>query len=829
MAGVNLHPWSWKNPAIRMFLQSTDGIVREMVLKDEVWHEGTLKLRAPISARIAVAHSVAKTDGRGKIIQQPRMRFFWSDGPNVYSIDKDRDKEWEDEDDKALVMDDFQTGGQIAVVTTPTGGLKSEIHFFATSENCQFYHIIMKGDSWDVKEIDPYAPVQNLNIAPQQHLSDLGHPGAEDELELEPSLDHIDNTTIDPGVFGNSMRSAGLSINDLDFKLVDGHGKFQTGDGDSDGGSIAGDGGGIERPEEATYEETSERLKTYYAQLIQHYEAVHSSSLSATTLPINFKLSTQKANYKWTDGFDNYPPHQKTGIFKDAQEALQAGGIFSLNIIPQIALLFTAILPVDIKKPDINPARFGQQPWNYFTPNNLQGLPDNEVALHKVRGPNLHMNDSIGHRKDWYTDKQFAQQHFTGPNPTTIRLASANWITSFEAAATAQKNNTFTSFLKGLKKESVYVQDYSYFRLAMKLSPNEDIQCVNPDDFGKEGWDYFSTSATPIVLDYREDDIVREGAYYVKKRGDAMPRSVSVFNKRLKSTDSTKTEEKDFHWRYAKIELDNFINSAYDTFHWEDLYIPTDLKKRGFPVEYLKDKKFSNYPYAKNVLAMWNSIHALVKAMVIDWYGGDTNRKIAKDNDIKKWIKEMRIDGKMQYFPEIHNLEQLTNVLTMCIHIASPQHTAVNYLQEYYQVFVPNKPSSFFQPIPKRSGPDDFSALGVVDEQFIISSLPFERPGEDATSFLGIGNVWLLAAHLPHLLSVPVGEKESLRRYAEDLYKDERARGSEQTKKAAGKFLTDMRNFEVEFEKTSKNMTNRIQPSGYSVLRPTKTAVSILI
>jgi len=54
----------------------------------------------------------------------------------------------------------------------------------------------------------------------------------------------------------------------------------------------------------------------------------------------------------------------------------------------------------------------------------------------------------------------------------------------------------------------------------------------------------------------------------------------------------------------------------------------------------------------------------------------------------------------MPTFPTIETKDQLVDAVTMCIHIALPQHAAVNYLQNFYQVFVPAKQPALYTPIP---------------------------------------------------------------------------------------------------------------------------------
>lgn len=47
---------------------------------------------------------------------------------------------------------------------------------------------------------------------------------------------------------------------------------------------------------------------------------------------------------------------------------------------------------------------------------------------------------NVGDLKDWYSDARFAQQQFTGTNPTTIELVSDFWLQHFIQAAKAQED-----------------------------------------------------------------------------------------------------------------------------------------------------------------------------------------------------------------------------------------------------------------------------------------------------------------------------------------------------------------------------------------------------
>ncbi|KAJ4410336.1 hypothetical protein N0V82_009240 [Gnomoniopsis sp. IMI 355080] len=276
-----------------------------------------------------------------------------------------------------------------------------------------------------------------------------------------------------------------------------------------------------------------------------------------------------------------------------------------------------------------------------------------------------------------------------------------------------------------------------------------------------------------------------------------------------------------------------FINSAYHNFDWQKNYVPVDLERRGFPVKEISDlnnTKFKNYAYGKMALLMWQVLRKFVKAFLAN--GGqdlDTDAKVAADLDIKRWCDEMRSKdgGQLDSWPEIKTVDELVDCVTMCIYIASPLHTAVNYLQEYYQSYVVNRAPAVCAPLPT-----SLQQLNGFQEADLMKSLPINRPKE-----------WLLASHLVHLLNFRVAEDQNLINYAVSLYHitaPGSAGGSGETHiQAAAKGLVDDlatlgdtkdhvgNTVPGVFSKISDAMDDQEIP--YRVLQPVDTAVSILI
>ncbi|KAJ8515591.1 hypothetical protein ONZ45_g7008 [Pleurotus djamor] len=261
---------------------------------------------------------------------------------------------------------------------------------------------------------------------------------------------------------------------------------------------------------------------------------------------------------------------------------------------------------------------------------------------------------------------------------------------------------------------------------------------------------------------------------------------------------------------YKSEYVYTLLKNAFAAFNWEGSYVPHDLEARGFPLDKLDDPKFHNYPYARNMSEMWKTIRKFVSSVLRNdaYYRDDAS--VAADSGVQDFAREMSsADGAgMVKFPkEIKTLDQLIDVVTMCIHIAAPQHTAVNYLQQFYQTFPPNKSSALYAPMPTT-----LDALNAVDEEFLVESLPV-RANQD----------WLLMCQVPYLLSMPVDTAGNIVTYAKEAIGD-----GDVVIAAAGKqFFEDLKGLEVVFQRNSAQLDNQQIP--YDVMNPEQMATAIVI
>ncbi|KAJ4312486.1 hypothetical protein N0V94_007417 [Neodidymelliopsis sp. IMI 364377] len=263
------------------------------------------------------------------------------------------------------------------------------------------------------------------------------------------------------------------------------------------------------------------------------------------------------------------------------------------------------------------------------------------------------------------------------------------------------------------------------------------------------------------------------------------------------------------------------VDWSYKHFNFQEKYIPNDLKKRGFDPKELCEEKYRNYPYATDMYLLWGVIHDFVRSILSTKYKSDSD--VQQDPYIPDWCAEIQTKGQIPTFPTIKTVDQLVDAVTMCIHTASPQHTAVNYLQDYYYSFVPAKPPALCTPLPK-----DLATLQAYTEADLTAALPI---GSESPKWKD----WLLAAQLPELLSFRVENKYNLITYAKSLYNVNKNRtsfenkewDSETIKDAAALFYSRLKDLEEVFAHVSDRQT--VGTVEYKVLQPELTAVSILI
>lgn len=503
---------------------------------------------------------------------------------------------------------------------------------------------------------------------------------------------------------------------------------------------------------------------------------------------------------------------------------------------------------------------------------------------HRKFGTDLSNGGNIGLLDDWYSDRRFADQQFTGTNPATITKASQAWIAEFSKAAKIGVYSKWVSTLSKADPTSLFVQDGSYFRKAIGVSDPEAILRYKPPG-ADDNWAVGAVS----LFQLHEDGKLHPVAICIDYKG-SMEKSVTIFNQRMAPSDPSDNEKEDWPWRYAKTAAQvtdwmrheltvhltlshfveeaiivatnrtipmthavyrllsphwyktlsvnaaaratlvpqvivdlvgispaqcySFIRNAYDAYDFVGSYVPNDLDRRGFPNtrEGLEHPRYKNYPYAKNVLSLWSTLRTYVKSKLLLSF--PTDASVAADKPIQNWVREVKTAAFMPSFPEITTIDELVDAVTMCIHVASPFHSAVNYLQNFYQVFVVAKPPSLCQ-LPPRT----IEQLRSYKEPDLVAALPINRQRQ-----------WMLAAQLPWLLSFKVEDERSLLNYAAsqwNVYKHKTSPAEQTIRDASRTLYNDLQALQKTFFYNSAAMDKGSIP--YMVLDPGFAAVSILI
>jgi hypothetical protein len=145
----------------------------------------------------------------------------------------------------------------------------------------------------------------------------------------------------------------------------------------------------------------------------------------------NRQLEDKKKQYQWSTA-DGYPPHLN---LVPQIDSVTRAELFQQNATgeAEFSVLFRAIIK---KKSNIAAALFD---FVRPGPSNVAKFSASSdfieiMKKHEETRKGSSSKPSVGDLNDaemaWYSDAMFAQQNFTGTNPTTIQLAE-KWISKF--------------------------------------------------------------------------------------------------------------------------------------------------------------------------------------------------------------------------------------------------------------------------------------------------------------------------------------------------------------------------------------------------------------
>ncbi|XP_038697093.1 linoleate 13S-lipoxygenase 2-1, chloroplastic-like [Tripterygium wilfordii] len=129
--------------------------------------------------------------------------------------------------------------------------------------------------------------------------------------------------------------------------------------------------------------------------------------------------------------------------------------------------------------------------------------------------------------------------------------------------------------------------------------------------------------------------------------------------------------------------------------------LPADLIRRGMAVEDPTAKHglkltIEDYPYANDGLLLWDIIKEWVSDYVNQYYQDPS--KVESDTELQAWWTEIKTKGHEDkkdesWWPVLNTPEDLIQILTTIIWVASGHHAAVNFGQYNFGGYFPNRPS----------------------------------------------------------------------------------------------------------------------------------------
>lgn len=105
-----------------------------------------------------------------------------------------------------------------------------------------------------------------------------------------------------------------------------------------------------------------------------------------------------------------------------------------------------------------------------------------------------------------------------------------------------------------------------------------------------------------------------------------------------------------------------------------------------------------DYPYRDDARLVWGAIESWVRSYLGLYY--TSPELLTGDTELAAWLSEVRGSGRVTGVPEVKNLDDLTQIVTMVIFTASAQHAAVNFPQSSLMSFAPAATGGGWAPGP---------------------------------------------------------------------------------------------------------------------------------
>ncbi|MCO5611431.1 hypothetical protein L7F22_065684 [Adiantum nelumboides] len=191
-------------------------------------------------------------------------------------------------------------------------------------------------------------------------------------------------------------------------------------------------------------------------------------------------------------------------------------------------------------------------------------------------------------------------------------------------------------------------------------------------------------------------------------------------------------------------------SAAYKSWRFDEEALPKDLLKRGMAVEDASAKygvrlTIENYPYAVDGLELWGAIEQWVEDYVKLYYKDD--KVVQADAELQRWWEEVVQVGHgdladAEWWSKMTKVEDVIQVMSTLIWMASALHAAVNFGQYAYGGYMPNHPCMARLLIPEEGTPE-YAAMLADPQKYFLNTVP----AQGATTF-AMAILEILAQHM---------------------------------------------------------------------------------
>ncbi|XP_077215182.1 linoleate 13S-lipoxygenase 2-1, chloroplastic-like isoform X3 [Tasmannia lanceolata] len=164
----------------------------------------------------------------------------------------------------------------------------------------------------------------------------------------------------------------------------------------------------------------------------------------------------------------------------------------------------------------------------------------------------------------------------------------------------------------------------------------------------------------------------------------------------------------EFSFSPSKYSMEISSDAYHQLWRFDTEALPADLIKRGMAVEDPTAAEglkltIEDYPYAKDGLLIWSALKQWITDYVTHYYPDP--KGVSSDSELQSWWTEIQTKGHEDkkdepWWPVLKTTDDLIQILTTIIWVASGHHAAVNFGQYQFAGYFPNRPTIARKNIP---------------------------------------------------------------------------------------------------------------------------------